>query len=255
MTLISHNGKSSTTTSWPNTIYYRTSVTPQLRDVFPSAGFAGSSVNFYGVHEITDLGDGLRNMGQITRIRLGEDLCSRFDVEQDAINENSLNYIRCIQSSSQEAGKYNASEQVLVGFANNSYYMRRSSFDPKEYFEFTALPTITGVSPNNGNIGGQYLTVSGTGFSANPANNTVLVDGNDCLVTSASQNQLKCTVSKKDSSKSSLLASNASSQQNGYFGGAGLKYARYTAGSAIDTISEFVAAVRAGNTTALGTPL
>lgn len=63
VTLISYKNTTSVTTSWPNTIYYRASVTPQLRDVFPSAGFAGSNVNFYGVHEITDLGDGLRNMG------------------------------------------------------------------------------------------------------------------------------------------------------------------------------------------------
>lgn len=80
VTLISYRGTVFTTTSSPNTVYYRSSITPQLRDVFPSAGYAGSKVNFYGVHEISDLGDGLRFMGDVTRIRLGEDLCSRFDV-------------------------------------------------------------------------------------------------------------------------------------------------------------------------------
>lgn len=130
VSLFSYNRKASATTSTPFVISYRKDSTPQLRDVFPSAGFAGNSVNFYGVHKITDLGDGLRNMGQITRIRIGEDMCSRFDVEQENINKDSLAYIRCIQSSTQEAGKYNVSEQVLVGFANNSYYMRRSSLTP-----------------------------------------------------------------------------------------------------------------------------
>ena len=81
VTLISYGR--SVTTSYPNTVYYQTGWTPQLKDVFPSAGIAGSTVNLLGTHRITDLGDGLRDMGDITRIRLGEDLCSRFDIEQD----------------------------------------------------------------------------------------------------------------------------------------------------------------------------
>ena len=126
---LTYNGVS-VTTSYPNSVYFRTHSTPYLRDVFPSAGFAGSSINLYGIHEISNLGDGLRDMGDVTRIRLGEDLCSRFDVEQSSINANSYRFIRCIESSSQEAGKYNVSEQVLPGFANNSRYMRRSSLNP-----------------------------------------------------------------------------------------------------------------------------
>lgn len=146
------------------------------------------------------------------------------------------------------------SEQVTPGFANNDKLMRRSSFDPKEYFEFTSLPTVTAVTPANGNVGGQYITIQGTGFSLNPANNSVSVDGNDCKVTSASSNQLKCTVASKDAGKSSLLSTNASSQVSGYFSGAGLAYARYTGSSSIDTMSELVAAVRGADTGALGTP-
>lgn len=175
-------------------------------------------------------------MGDIVRLSIGEDLCSRFDIQQDTINPNFLYYVKCIQSISQEAGIYNVSELVVPGYANKSKYLRRSSLDPNDYFEYTALPTVTAVSPNNGNIGGQYLTISGTGFSQNPANNTVSIDGNDCLIIEASNNQIKCTLGKKDSSKSSLLSTNSSSQTNGYFAGAGLKYARYSRGSAVSSM-------------------
>ena len=116
---------------------------------------------------------------------MGQDLCSRFDIFQEPISANSHRFIRCTESSSQEAGKYNVTEHVIVGYANNDMYMRRASSDPTEYFEFTALPTIASVSPNTGNIGGQYLTLKGTGFSPNLINNTVTVDGNDCKVTAA----------------------------------------------------------------------
>jgi hypothetical protein len=67
---------------------YRTSSTPQIRDIFPSAGFAGSYVNIYGIHAITNLGDGLRDMGDIISLKLGNDICSRFDIYQDSISSS-----------------------------------------------------------------------------------------------------------------------------------------------------------------------
>ncbi len=169
-------------------------------------------------------------------MKLGGDLCSRFDVSQEDINKNSNEYIKCIQSSEQEANKYNISEQVVPGYANHYPTIRRSSFDPSEYFEFTSLPTVSSVSPMNGNIGGQYLTISGTGFSLNPANNSVTVDGNDCAVTSSSAFEIKCTLAERDNSLSSLLSTNATGQTNGYHSGVGLKYARYEAVSTINTV-------------------
>jgi hypothetical protein len=133
--------------------------------------------------------------------------------------------------------------------------MRRSSFDPNEFFQFTALPTVSSISPASGNVAGQLLTISGTGFSNNPTNNTVTVDGNDCHVTAATNNQLQCTVAPRNSSLSSQLPTNTSgAQSQGFFSGAGLSYARYTVSASINTQDEFVAAVRASNTSALGTP-
>ena len=50
-------------TTYQYVVSYKDWITPQLKVIYPSAGFAASNVNFYGVHEITDLGDGLRDMG------------------------------------------------------------------------------------------------------------------------------------------------------------------------------------------------
>ena len=74
-------------------------------------------------------------------------------------------------------------------------------------------------------------------------------------MTESSNNQIKCMLTKKNTSSSDQLSTNSSSQQNGYFGGAGLKYARYSYSSSINSISKFVDAIRTANTTALGTPL
>jgi hypothetical protein len=63
VTLISYG--TSVTSSSPNVVTYSGSYTPYLVDVFPSAGLPGSTVNFYGTHRITDLGDGARDMGKV----------------------------------------------------------------------------------------------------------------------------------------------------------------------------------------------
>ena len=61
----------SVTTSYPNSVYFKTWITPYLRDIFPSAGIANTKVNLYGIHEISNLGDGLRDMGDVVKITLG----------------------------------------------------------------------------------------------------------------------------------------------------------------------------------------
>ena len=144
-------------------------------------------------------------------------------------------------------------EHVTVGYANKDMYMRRASSDPNEYFEFTTLPTLKSVSPNSGNTGGQFLTLTGTGFSPSMENNTVTVDGNDCKVTSATNDQIKCTLAEKNSSLSSQISTNSSGQVNGYFSGSGLKYARYVKVTGIDTMDKFVTATRNADTASLGT--
>ncbi len=176
------------TTTAPNVVTYTTSETPYITEVFPDAGYANTVVNFNGIHQITDLGDG-RSMGDVVKMQLGGDLCSRFDVVQEPIGDKENQFIRCIQSSLQVAGKYNVSEQVTPGYADRSPSLRRASL-AHEYFEFTALPAISSISPSSGNLGGQFLTISGTGFAGMSANNTVSVDGNSCDVTSSSETQI-----------------------------------------------------------------
>jgi hypothetical protein len=172
--------------------------------MFPSSAYANAVVNYLGTHRITDLGDG-RSMGDVVKLLLGEDLCSRFDVIQEPILENSPQYIQCVASNQQVAGKYFVSQKVTPGFALRADGLRRASLNPDDNFEFSVLPTITTVSPLNGNLGGQLLTIKGTGFAAVAANNSVTVDGNPCKITSSSDSQISCTLAAKDPAHSSRL--------------------------------------------------
>jgi hypothetical protein len=133
VTIISY-GAAYTTTGYPNSVYFRGVNTPSLIELLPSSGFAGSEINFYGIHRISYLGDGQRDMGDVTKIQLGQDICSRFDIEQAPINANWYAYINCTQSHQMEGGKYNVSELVIPGYASHATFLRRSSLVAGEYF-------------------------------------------------------------------------------------------------------------------------
>lgn len=126
VTLIAYG--TSYTTSDPNLVSYVWSSTPQLYSVSPTAGYGGQNINFYGNHKITNIGDGLRVLGDITKLSTGNDLCSRFDVSQSPLLAGYPGNILCVKSSQQEAGKYSLTEQLVIGQADHSPYLRRTSF-------------------------------------------------------------------------------------------------------------------------------
>jgi hypothetical protein len=96
ITLIS--GSQSKTISSPYTPSYSLGVTPTLVQVYPTAGIAGTSVNLWGIHRITDLGDGQKVLGDVVKLKLGFDICSTFFISQGPILNNSLDTINCKQS-------------------------------------------------------------------------------------------------------------------------------------------------------------
>ena len=96
---------------------YQWSVTPRLYEVFPSSAIAGTYLNFYGIHEVEEQGDGLRDMGDFRSMLIGEELCGMFDIVQDTISQNGFSRVQCMQASLQEAGRYTVTEHVAVGIA------------------------------------------------------------------------------------------------------------------------------------------
>lgn len=73
------------TTSSPYLVNYAAANTPQLTEIFPTVGWANRKIYFSGIHQISDLGDG-RSMGDVVALRIGNDLCSLFDLVQDSIS-------------------------------------------------------------------------------------------------------------------------------------------------------------------------
>lgn len=112
------------------------------------------------------------------------------------------------------------------------------------------------MTPNTIFAGGSPLTITGAGFSTTLTDNSVSVDGINCEVTSATANQIQCNLAPKVS-QSAKLATGSGSQVNGYIGGSGFYYARYSTSSlssrtsagfkaALDTSSPLLTLVDAG---------
>ncbi|WP_449446123.1 IPT/TIG domain-containing protein [Thermomonas brevis] len=84
--------------------------------------------------------------------------------------------------------------------AGSSSGMQLGAFTPSGYpttpatagNAFAVLPTVTGVSPDSGPVS-QVVTISGTGFSATPGDNSVLFGGSAGTVTAASATSLTVT--------------------------------------------------------------
>jgi hypothetical protein len=75
--------------------------------LFPSSAIANTYINFYGIHYISNLGNGQRDMGDVISMKIGDTLCSRFDVLQANITPTSFNTISCYSAKVQQAGRYN----------------------------------------------------------------------------------------------------------------------------------------------------
>lgn len=95
------NGQQQSLTNEQGCFSYLNSFTPLVQALFPASAIAGTLVNFYGIHRITNLGDGNRNMGDVISMNIGNALCGRFDIVQGPINANGGDTISCRQASIQ----------------------------------------------------------------------------------------------------------------------------------------------------------
>ena len=89
VTIIS-NGKKYTTTS-PDYVNFYGFMNSQVNEIFPSAGFANSSVHFYGSNSISDIGDG-KDTGDVKKLMTGDHQCNMIDIPQPSYNT----YLSCI---------------------------------------------------------------------------------------------------------------------------------------------------------------
>ncbi|CAM6001510.1 unnamed protein product [Sphagnum balticum] len=220
------NGQQQSLTAEQGSFSYLGTYTPLIQHLYPSSSIAGQLINFYGIHRISNIGDGQRDMGDVISMLIGGTQCGRFDIVQGPINPSASDTISCRQATVQEAGKYNVSEYLTPGYSIPDYHLRRASL-LQENFHFAVLPSISSISPATGSVAGQAISIQGTGFSNDPTKISVSVDGVSCSVTSSTISSINCLTIPKTSNDSAKLSTNSTSQNLGYFSGAGLAYNRY----------------------------
>lgn len=225
ITVIS-NGQKQQLTNEQGSFSYLSSLTPMIYELYPASATPGTYINFYGIHRITNLGDGKRDMGDVLSMLIGDSQCSRFDITQGPIQANSGDTISCYQAKIQQGGKYQVEETVVPGKSAAAFRLRRSSF-LNENFHFTVLPEIKTITPNYGAEFGQRIKIQGSGFTSTTSLVEVSVDGNICDVVSSTMSEIVCNLRARNSSLTSKLETNSGSQIQGYFSGSGLNYRRY----------------------------
>ena len=78
---------------------YASDKTPILYGVYPASAVADTMVWFRGIHRITNTGDGIRDMGDIDALKIGDDQCNTFDISQPSVAAHSTGFLKCIQAS------------------------------------------------------------------------------------------------------------------------------------------------------------
>lgn len=77
---VTSNGQQQMLTNEQGSFSYLYSNTPVLYSLYPASAVPGGYLRFYGLHRITNLGDGLRNMGDVISMMIDTTLCGRFDI-------------------------------------------------------------------------------------------------------------------------------------------------------------------------------
>ena len=92
-------------------------------------------------------------------------------------------------------------------------------------FVFHTLADITNVSENSGSVnGGQYLTISGSGFDANPGSTRIIIGNEECTIDAITSEEIVCKTPPENGGSMTV-----------YPGNAGLKYELWLNTGEIDT--------------------
>jgi len=104
-----------------------------------------------------------------------------------AINEITLTGIETIDNSD---ATYSCSANLVTGEST-------TSLNPVEYTG-SLTPSLTGVSPRFGTVtGGTVVTFTGTGLSTDTSKYSIIIDGINCPVSSATSTSVTCTTGKR----------------------------------------------------------
>ena len=140
------------------------------------------------MHRIPSVGDG-RGPGDILGLYVGDYLCSLHDIEPRVVSPTSPSFITCALPPNIEGGYYTVKPWMRPGYAKNAYKMKYASLtNPGQIFELIVNPSVTAVSMHSGAVGGNKITITGTGFSADSTKLNIKAAGLNCLIISSTAN-------------------------------------------------------------------
>lgn len=248
-------GKAPVTCSTSSCVFsYTWAATPFLYGVYPRTAAANDQIKWYGMHRISQLGDGRSNFDYIRGLYIGSSICSRFDIIEAPIDPNSQQFITCAIAPIQAGGYYNVTEWVAPGYADKNARMLYGSIKKNINYEFIVQPRVLSVNSHQGGDFGQTITINGNGFSTDSTQIQVKAANVPCDVTSSTETQVTCKVRPNPNGNTfGVLPTNtAGTQLKGFLSGSGLTYKRYdVSGLSSKTLPNFRANIATSNVTLL----
>lgn len=211
--------------------------TPIVHELVPKTVAGGDLLNVFGLHRITDTGDGRSaGVGQVTSMLINGYSCSLIDVVQsESINPDYRDNIICRVFSGDEAGEYYFAETVSTGLANSSLRLVQTSPTTGNSYHVRVAAEITQDFPHSGGHNGHRLALTLSSEAADVDKYTCTVAGQTCSVSSVDTVTHKAyveipayDVANVDFGALPKSVDDTLPQQSPFLGSNGFRYKRYS---------------------------
>ena len=171
--------------------------TPVINFIYPSATWPGETVNIYGIHRAG-------TYKEIRSLKISNFNC---EVEEDDLEDGSLNYwahktSRCKVPQGVPSGNHTVRMVGVYGTGYSKVMRSGENFrvgGDSEKYDLSIHPKIESVSPAEGYLSGQRVTITGKGFGDSKEGLEIETEGAKCVPESVSDTEVVCVFEKKNS--------------------------------------------------------
>lgn len=208
-------GELATIKHWDKAVGFTMDLAPVINYIYPAATWAGETIHIYGIHRAS-------TYKEIQSLRISDFNC---EFDEDDREEASLNYwnFQTSRCSVPKAVPSDLHSVTMIGRYGTGYskVMRsgeqfRVGSDTEKY-ELSVHPKVEAVSPAQGYLNGQRLTLSGQGFGEDPEDLLISVAGKPCESESVSNTRVVCVLKKTASAPSQKIFEGNKGLQKQFF--------------------------------------
>ena len=221
-------GRNFEISSWDKDVEFAMGHTPVTNYIYPSATWPGQEISVYGIHRVNYFieFEVLKVGSQNCSIHL-DDIFSLQEVERPWGHWT----MNCAVADDLEVGAHKFQATGKPGTGYTKVMRSGENFRPmgdREMFHVMVHPLIESVSPSEGYMNGQKLTITGIGFGKSLGNVAINIGGVSCIPEKVTNTEISCIVQKTDTVSDKVI----------HFGNAGLQKQTFKKNISFDKLFE-----------------